>query len=96
MQSKKPLKILLVGVECAPYANVGGIASVVAYLARELKSRGNEIAVFMPKFGSIDESVYKMELVYEGLQVPTGDEHTEVLFCNVKKHKSLSGVTVYF
>lgn len=83
-QTEKKLKILIVGAEAAPYASVGGFASVLGYLSRALKSRGHEVRIFMPKFGSIDEDKYGMKMLYQGLRVPTGDENNPELICNIK------------
>ena len=95
---KKPLKVLFVVAEAHPYATVGGLGMVVFSLTRALKRIGLDCQIFMPKYGSIDEKKYKMEMVFEGLKVPTGEkEEGEPLICNVKRHISPeSGVPVYF
>src|SRR3989338_5165940 len=83
-QSSKPLKILIVAVESAPYASVGGFSSVIAYLSKELKRLGHDVRIFMPKFGFIDEQKYSLKLVKEGLKVPTDFPENPYLICNVK------------
>jgi len=90
------LKILIVGAEVSPYANVGGYASVLAYLSRALIRRGHDVRVFMPKFGFIDEDAYQLSMLYEGLQVPTGDCSPAHLVCNIKTCVGSAGVPVYF
>ena len=90
-------KILFVGSESYPYAAVGGFASVVGYLSRALVHIGHDVRVFIPKFGFIDEDKYKIEMVYEGLKVPTGEDSPSYLICNVKSAKEAStGVITYF
>jgi starch synthase len=89
-------KVIIVAAEAAPYATVGGFSSVVAYLSRNLLPMGVDVRIFMPKFGSIDQEKFKMETVYTGLKVPTGDENNPHLICNVKCHKSEEGVITYF
>ena len=89
-----PLKILIVGVEVSPFANVGGFARVLGYLSRALKNMGHDVRIFMPKFGFLDEEKYKNEMVLEGLRIPDGGGGE--LICNVKKHVTPFGVTVYF
>ena len=91
-----PLKILVVGAEAAPYATVGGFSSVLAYLSRELKSLGHDVRLFIPKFGFIDEEEHKIEMLTEGLRVPTDDENNTELMCNIKYTKDKYGVTTYF
>jgi starch synthase len=86
----------MVATEAAPYATIGGFSSVIAYLSRALAKNGHDVRVFMPRFGFIDEEKYKIQMVYEGLEVPTDDEDTPVLICNVKSVRQPNGVTVYF
>ncbi len=94
-QQNQKRKVLMVGAECAPYATVGGFASVLAYLSKSLNSLGNDVRVFIPKFGFIDEEKYKIKTVYSGLRVPTDDEYNREIICNIKS-TTLNGVTVYF
>jgi len=93
---KNDLKVLFVAAEAAPYATVGGFAQVVAYLSRNMLPLGTDVRVFMPKFGSMDQEKYKMDMFYKGLMVPTGDEHNPELECNVKVRTGDDGVITYF
>lgn len=95
-KAKKDLKVLMVAAEAAPYATVGGFSSVVAYLSRNMLPLGVDVRIFMPKFGSIDLEKYHMEMVYEGLEVPTDDENNPYLICNVKSYTGEDGVITYF
>ena len=92
----KPLQILIVAAESSPYATVGGFSKVIEALSTALMKLGHDVSVFVPKFGFIDEERYKMQLVVEGLEVPTGIESNPFLTCNIKKHKLPNGVTTYF
>jgi starch synthase len=89
------LRILLVAAESAPYARVGGAGSVVRSLAVSLNNLGHDARIFIPKFGFIDEGLYKTGLVLEGLKVPTDDPGNPYLICNVKEHEK-DGVVTYF
>lgn len=93
---KKDLKVLIVAAEAAPYAKVGGFSSVIAYLSREMLPLGTDVRVFMPKFGSIDQEEYKLDMFYKGLMVPTGFDANPKLECNVKVRKGDDGVITYF
>lgn len=93
---EKPLKILLVGAEVSPYSSVGGLSQVLGYLSRALRKRGYDTRVFIPKFGMIDEKKYKMEMVAEGLKVPTGNADQPNLICNVKLYESRNYAPAYF
>lgn len=96
LPDSKKLKILIVGAEVSPYANVGGYARVLAYLAVALKKQGHDVRLFMPKFGFINEEEYPMQMVVEGLAVPTDEANIPHLICNIKYHKNEDNVPVYF
>lgn len=91
----EPLKVLMVLPEVSPYASVGGISRVGAYLSKELVSLGHDIRLFMPKYGMISEEQYPMEMVVEGLKIRTDGEDSRELVCNVKTYV-LDGVRTYF
>lgn len=90
-----PLKILMVSVEASPFSNVGGVARVVTYLSGTLHKLGHDVRIIVPRFDFIDEEKYPMEMVWEGFEVPTGDEKTPTVVCNIKSHTAPSGVPVY-
>lgn len=85
MFGNKPLKVLFVATEVAPFASIGGLSQVMFFLPRALKRLGVDVRIFLPKFGSIDEKKYGIKMLYQGLRVPTGEkEGTRELVCNVK------------
>lgn len=98
--NQNPLKILHIGAEVMPFSSVGGLSMVISYLSKALVSRGNDVRVFMPKFGFIDEDKYKLDVIYKGLKVRTGykkgAQHPTHLICNVKKYVREDGVIIYF
>lgn len=96
-ENQKP-SVLFVSTEVAPFASIGGLSQVAYFLPRALGKLGVDVRIFMPKFGSIDESKYRTEMVYKGLRVPTDDEEgTHELICNVKRYQeSQDQPIVYF
>ncbi len=61
------LKVLYVTSEAVPFAKTGGLADVAGSLPKELKAKGVDVRVVMPKYGKIkEEYVARMERVYEG------------------------------
>jgi len=88
----KPLKVLFVTAEVAPFSQVGGLAQVSYFLPRALKRAGVDIRIFSPKYGSINSKLLQTQNIIEGLKVPTGEidtgEHPKELVCNVKILKS--------
>lgn len=89
-------KVLLVGAEVSPFANVGGYARVLAYLSRALKKKGIDVRILMPKFGFIDENIYQTKMLIEGLEVPTDSEENPSLVCNIKVHFTEDDIPIYF
>jgi starch synthase len=100
MANTNKLNILQIAAEAVPFSSVGGLSSVVTYLSKALHKQGHDVRVFMPKFGSIDEKKYPLEVVYKGLKVPTGyskeDGKPIYLVCNIKQYKTTDGVIYYF
>ncbi len=108
-KSKPVKRILFVAPEAAPFVKAGGLGSVMFALPRALKKMGYDVRLIIPRFASIDSEKFRMEMVLEGLQVPTdsaGNTENEPthLVCNVKKYTPLdngtassqSAVTTYF
>lgn len=85
LMKPKPLKILFVAAEVAPYASVGGLGQVIYFLSRALIRQGHDVRIFTPKYGSLDEAKHKTKMVWPGLAVPTGGRENP-LICNVKIH----------
>ena len=90
--NSKPLKVLFVSAEVAPFSTVGGLAQVAYFLPKALKKEGVDIRIFTPKYGSINNVLLQTQDVIRGLAVPTGEDekssHPQKLICNVKILKS--------
>ena len=54
MESKNPLKVLIVSSEAAPYAKSGGLGDVVGTLPKVLKEHGVDVRIAIPKYKSIN------------------------------------------
>lgn len=93
-----PQKILFVAAEVAPFATVGGLSQVMYFLPKMLKSLGLEVAIFMPKYGTIIESKHRIKPFIKNLSIPTGEtEGVTKLICNVKiKEGTKKEPTIYF
>lgn len=50
----RPLKILQVAPEIAPYAKVGGLADVVGAMTREFSQAGHDVRAIVPKYGFLE------------------------------------------
>src|SRR4051812_16086456 len=63
-------RVLMISSEAAPFAKTGGLADVVGALPAALQAMGDEVAVVLPRYGSID--LKGMRRVWEGLSVHFG------------------------
>jgi starch synthase len=98
---KKNLKILFVGSEAAPFAKVGGVASVMYSLPKALAELGYDARIMLPRYLAIDDKKFHLKMEYEGLKVPTdnGGNGPEHIICNVKRcdpNGNGAGVISYF
>lgn len=87
----KPLKVLFVSAEVAPFSAVGGLAQVAYFLPKALKKAGVDVRIFTPKYGTIDSALLQTKNIAAGLKVPTGedsDNFPKDLICNIKVLKS--------
>jgi starch synthase len=60
-------KILMVASEAIPFAKTGGLADVIGSLSPILRASGEEVAVFLPRYRSINH--HSMTRVYDDLHV---------------------------
>jgi len=100
---KSPTKVLFVATEAAPFAKAGGLGEVMFSLPRSLAKIGYDARVMVPRYAGIDLEKFKLEMEYEGLEVPTDAEEDgkpSYLICNVRKFTSgnmeRSPATTYF
>jgi starch synthase len=69
----KPLNIVHIASECAPFAKTGGLADVVPALAKALNGLGHNTIVILPKYAFIDSSKFKLRPFLAPLGVWMGD-----------------------
>jgi len=96
--TRQNLKVLFVCTEAAPFSSIGGLAQVSYFLPRTLKKIGVDIALFTPKYGTIDEKKYGIVPLIKNIRVPTSEtKGTTELICNIKIRKATKREpTVYF
>jgi starch synthase len=80
--ASRPLRVLMLASELAPFAKVGGLADMVASLAPSLQELGIEVRVVVPLYASIDRALYGLEPDPEvpRLGVRLGGERVEARF----------------
>jgi starch synthase len=82
-QKQQPLKILFVSSECAPYVKIGGLGEVLNALPTALRKLGHDARVMIPLYASISQNDFPMNMLIEGLKVPSGRKDIDII-CNVK------------
>ena len=60
-REERSAKVLFVASECVPYAKTGGLADVVAALAKTLQQKGCEVRVILPLYGTITPEEHGIE-----------------------------------
>ncbi len=88
----RPLRILFIASEVAPFAKTGGLADVAGALPVALRERGHELMVVMPRYASVNYQKFGLRRFWDSMGVWMG---TGQLWCgvNVADHQ---GVPVYF
>src|SRR5256885_915307 len=76
-ESARPLKVLVVAAELAPFAKSGGIADVAAALSKELRRLGHDVRAGLPRYRRIDPAANHLSTGVSGLQVPLGSQVLE-------------------
>jgi starch synthase len=69
-------RILMIASECAPLAKTGGLADVLGALPAALQAMGEEVAVVIPRYGSIDLKTARR--IYERLAVHLGPTRYDI------------------
>jgi len=80
MPSNKKFKILFVTPEVTPFAKTGGVADVSSALPKKLLELGHQVRIVLPKYGSIDERIFKIHEVVRLKDLKTKVAKTEVEF----------------
>ena len=66
------MRILLASSEVHPFSKTGGLADMVAALAKSLASRGHTVGLISPLYRGIREKFPKLKKMTEGLYLPMG------------------------
>ena len=90
----RPLKILFVASEIAPFVKIGGLGEVLHALPKALAELGHDVRTMAPKYASIDENEFPMTVIVDGLPVP--NPGNDDIICNVKKYGNNLEVVNYF
>lgn len=66
------MKILFVASEVSPFVKTGGLADATGELARELKSLGHDVRIFMPGYQAVQKAGVPLRKARKSVEVPIG------------------------
>jgi starch synthase len=77
----RPLKILYVAAEAAPFARVGGLADVAGSLPQAIRALGHDVRLMIPRYGTIRGTEHGLEPIASTFTVPAGSrkEYVDLL-----------------
>jgi len=91
----KPLNIVHISSEVAPFSKTGGLADVVRSLPKAQKRLGHNVVVVTPLYGQIiNPKQHKLELIYENVKVYLNSKDTVTV--NYWKGYLMKNLPVYF
>lgn len=96
LKNRKPLKILFVGAESAPFAKVGGLGEVMHALPISMRELGHDARVIIPKYASISQEKFPMELEMDNLHISASEDPHGLLVSNILKHTAEDNSITYF
>lgn len=70
----RPLKVLFLSPEVAPFAKTGGLADVAGSLPKALKILGIDIRVALPYYRVVKDGPFEVEILCENIEVPVGKD----------------------
>lgn len=86
------MKILFVASEAVPFIKTGGLADVVGSLPKELRKKGTDVRVIMPKYGAIPQEIQKQMTFKKSSTVSLGWRNQ---YCGLFTLE-LEGIPFYF
>lgn len=87
------MRLLLASSEVHPYSKSGGLADMVAALAKALGRAGHEVGLVTPLYRGIRERFPQLQRLDYFLEVPLGESRVQ---CEVWTLQPSEGLTVYF
>jgi starch synthase len=90
----RPLRILILAAEVAPFAKTGGLADVAAALTRYLASHGHDVKLVMPFYGRVKSGRWRFEQHprLQGMKLTFGARTLGFSVCTTKLPKSTADV----
>lgn len=97
IKHNKPMKILFVASEAAPFIKVGGLGEVMHSLPEALRRLGHDARVLIPRYATIDIEKYPLKPVLSELKIESGDKDPHgLLVSNILRYDREDGSVNYF
>lgn len=94
---RKPIKMLFVGAEAAPFAKIGGLGEVLRALPKALRELGCDARVIIPKYASISTEEFPMKVEMNHLKIASSQEDPDgLLVSNILQHTAKDKSIIYF
>lgn len=91
----KPLKIVSISAEVAPFSKSGGLGDVCRSLPKAIKRLGHEIIVITPFYGKvIDAELHDLKMIHEDVEIYLNSE--DKIKVNYWKGYLMKGLPIYF
>ena len=87
------MRLLLASSEVHPYSKSGGLADMLAALAKNLGRAGHQVGLVTPLYRGIRERFPEVQPFDYGLELPLGKQRFRA---EISTHQPSPGVTVYF
>ncbi len=90
----RPLQILILAAEVAPFAKTGGLADVAAALTRYLAAQGHDVKLLMPFYGSVQRGrwSFRPHEKLQGMRLAFGSRDLSFSVVTTKLPKSTADV----
>lgn len=90
----RPLTIVSISAEVAPFAKAGGQADVSRSLPKALHRIGHRMTIIMPLYGIVDPAHYHLKKIAEDVPIQLDDQ--EVRRVNFWEGELMPGLPIYF
>ena len=91
----KPLKIVSISAEVAPFSKSGGLGDVCRSLPKAIKRLGHEVIAITPLYGKvIDTKLHELEMIYENVEIYLNSQ--DKVSVNYWKGYLMKGLPIYF
>lgn len=94
MNNSKPMKVVMIASEMAPFSKAGGLADVTAALPYSLNQLGVEIVMITPGYGAEAIKNIQSEFIFRNIEIKIDNKN--ILIASYKKITTDPKISIYF